>query len=83
MTKETALEIIDMDTYKCATYCEDVVATYNVQGLIDTIYDDIESQVCENCEYLTTNFIPNHKTCRLGIGILDKDFGCNHFKEGI
>jgi len=51
MIKDIALEIIDVDTYKCATYCEDVIAVYNVTGLIDIIYNDIDQQICRNCKH--------------------------------
>ncbi len=59
MTKDIALEIVNVDTYKCATYCEDVVAEYNVIGLLDTIYEDIDNQVCKNCKYYQKHEIFN------------------------
>ena len=83
MTKDKALEFIDMDTYKCATYCEDVIAHDNITGLIYAIYDDIEQQICSNCKHNDDSSL-----CKKGIVRPDDNtntgtFGCNKFEPDV
>ncbi len=49
------------------------------QALLDTIYDDFESQTCKNCKYLkdeSTTFWCNNMYIQI-----EKDFGCNRFER--
>ena len=47
-----------------------------LMSVIDNIYDDFESRICENCRYSN----PVSYICQeLGGLQLDKDFGCNQF----
>lgn len=60
---------------------------YN-ESIIDEVFDDFESRVCENCKYFIWNdrYVTDYGTCEKGIGItfrgdceVNKDFGCNKF----
>lgn len=51
-------------------------------GAINKIYDDFESQICENCEfyddYNESSGLCNNRT--VSTSGTDKDFGCKKFK---
>ena len=71
-------------------------ARKDVHILIDDIYDDLETRICENCEFGsiaedTWNGNPVTYSCKYGVGdflvcdvpMTSPDFGCNKFKRKI
>ena len=54
-------------------------------ALIDKIYDDFESRVCENCKYFTycdDGFHYCDNQLNVGFnGLITEDFGCNRFER--
>ncbi|NPA45141.1 MAG: hypothetical protein GXO49_06395 [Chlorobi bacterium] len=54
--------------------------------IIDKIYEDFESGICENCRfysntYKTCNNIKNTKMLGFTLTEIDFDFGCNRFEK--
>ncbi len=83
MTREEAKKIADLSISTIKRY-SDLTKRFN--GLIDEIYDDFESRVCENCKYFD---FPYPKRIR-GLctketedvdELVKKDFGCIHFER--
>lgn len=63
MTREEAKELLKKDN------------RYGIDWIIDDIYDDFESRVCENCKHKT------NRECNTIIDYFGKDFGCNKFER--
>ena len=85
MTKEEAKEKY-ISKQLCPTQCE---------VIIDSLYDDFENRICENCKDFTWDKNTNHngycrnEQIRSNFYIIDMDesivvphsFGCNNFKR--
>lgn len=53
-----------------------------IHDVVDKIYDDFESRICENCKFYEKN--PNiccNSNSRLWAEVVDNNFGCNQFEE--
>ena len=50
-------------------------------ALIDKIYDDFESRVCENCEYYSRIGSCENKESYCFDQLVYDDFGCNRFER--
>ena len=77
MTREEAKKIADLSISTIKRY-SDLTKRFN--GLIDEIYDDFESRVCENCKH--HKYIEkSYRLCEeLEITTSD-DFCCNLFER--
>lgn len=62
---------------------------FNRDAIVDRIYDDIESRVCENCEYIEYGTFDDMIYCSIDCSSnkyrkeksVTRDFGCNLFKR--
>jgi len=52
-------------------------ARLDVHVLLNRIYDDFESRICENCRYCDKE----SGQCKILYINTDKDFGCNEFER--
>lgn len=59
-------------------------------SIVDCIYNELESRICENCKHSRTGVIDNIILCNLKVSEnynytwksqVDKDFGCNKFER--
>lgn len=96
MTREKAKEYIFLNNIQPSIKVEvDGIADalwisrYSVVKFVDTLYDDIESRICENCNYLQSNAANDMFWCINQDGVnkyrtmdarVDLDFGCNKFE---
>ena len=80
MTRKEALAIMNGE--------ESSLGRMILTSIVDKIYDDIESRICENCGYVDggvnlCNDIYTAKYCsnsNVGIGIVKDTFGCTEFQ---
>ena len=52
-------------------------------SVINILYDDIESRVCENCIHSSIDYSGTQHQCILLRMSFNSDFGCNYFKSKV
>lgn len=82
MTREEAKKLGVGNIIRISDSGQPIMSSYEV--IVDKIYDDLESRVCENCRYL--EYIgKSYKSCEmLGINIgcdAQQDFYCQLFER--
>lgn len=76
-----------MRTYHSGNFCEDaqVMLKEDAEDLVDEMYDDFESGICENCKWYNTkslaNFCDNIDSPSTYHQITEVSFGCNKFER--
>ena len=59
---------------------ESTIESYSVKKILDSIYDDFENRICENCKYYDSLNKSSGMCANISIQFVDavdSNFGCN------